>query len=557
MAAAASSPSRRRISNAAVSRIRAPLAPIGWPSATAPPFGVTIASSTPSMRVACTVTPANASLISTTSRSSVVAPIRFNAFSSASAGTVCSDANRSADIPYASIRATGVSPSRRTAPSLATTTAHAPSLICDALPAVTVPSSVNAGRSVASRSTVVSARMPSSRSTTSGSPLRCGTETRTTSSSNRPASHASAARACERAAQASCSARSTPNSRFIASVPSPIWRSSNAHHRPSWIIVSSMGLLPSRCPSRARGMTYGALVIDSMPPATASSSSPARIIWSAVAIAARPDGQTLFTVSAGTSIGMPAATAACRAVIWPCPACRTCPMIVYSTWSGATPARSSAPAITVAPSSTALRGARPPWNRPIGVRTPATRYETGMDRVYRRGPAHRASTRASETVRDRLLDDLEDVVANELVALQQGVDERGVDVAVLLEHGGHPIPLGRQDILDLLLGLGVGEHLADEVGLRQRSVRDRLIADQRPGHPERTHHLCREPRRVREVGARAGPRLAEAQFLGGEPAKRDRDTALDLRPRARQPLLLVAVGEQPGRAAPLNDRQHL
>ena len=69
---------------------------------------------------------------------------------------------------------------------------------------------------------------------------------------------------------------------------------------------------PSREPSRAFGQDEGAFVIDSMPPATAISSSPARIIWSAIAIADVPDRQTLFTVIAGISLGMPAAIAACR-----------------------------------------------------------------------------------------------------------------------------------------------------------------------------------------------------------------------------------------------------
>jgi hypothetical protein len=105
-------------------------------------------------------------------------------------------------------------------------------------------------------------------------------------------------------------------------------RSSKAHHRPSWIIESSIGVSPSREPSRAFGSTNGAFVIDSMPPAIATSISPARIIWSAIAIADIPDRHTLFTVIAGCSFGMPAAIAACRAVIWPWPACSTWPMIV-------------------------------------------------------------------------------------------------------------------------------------------------------------------------------------------------------------------------------------
>jgi hypothetical protein len=47
------------------------------------------------------------------------------------------------------------------------------------------------------------------------------------------------------------------------------------------------------------------LVIDSMPPATTISNSPARISWSASAIALSPDRQTLLIVIGGHVIGMP------------------------------------------------------------------------------------------------------------------------------------------------------------------------------------------------------------------------------------------------------------
>ena len=70
--------------------------------------------------------------------------------------------------------------------------------------------------------------------------------------------------------------------------------------------------------------------MDSIPPATTTSYSPSLISCDASAMASRPDRHTLFTVSAGTLMGMPAATAACRAVIWPAPACSTWPMITYS-----------------------------------------------------------------------------------------------------------------------------------------------------------------------------------------------------------------------------------
>ncbi len=55
-----------------------------------------------------------------------------------------------------------------------TTTAAAPSEICEALPAVTVPWAVNDGRGRERLSGVVSGRMPSSRSKLIGSPLRLG-----------------------------------------------------------------------------------------------------------------------------------------------------------------------------------------------------------------------------------------------------------------------------------------------------------------------------------------------------------------------------------------------
>src|SRR6266496_2319732 len=82
---------------------------------------------------------------------------------------------------------------------------------------------------------------------------------------------------------------------------------------------STISALPMRAPNRAFGTRYGALVIDSIPPATATSISPARISWSARATAVRLDRHTLLRVMAGVCGGMPAAMAAWRAVIWPAP----------------------------------------------------------------------------------------------------------------------------------------------------------------------------------------------------------------------------------------------
>ena len=133
-------------------------------------------------------------------------------------------------------------------------------------------------------------------------------------------------------------------------------------------MVTSPYLKPAREPiSRC-----GARVIDSMPPATTILNSPARISWSASAMASSPDRHTLLIVMAGTSIGMPAGTAACRAGICPTPACSTWPMITYSTSDPVRPARSMAPRMATPPSSAAETEARAPLKRPIGVRDPAT-----------------------------------------------------------------------------------------------------------------------------------------------------------------------------------------
>ena len=63
-------------------------------------------------------------------------------------------------------RARGFRPSSFAFSSLMISTAAAPSVICDELPAVITPSGLNAGFSVASFSTFESGRMPSSLATT-------------------------------------------------------------------------------------------------------------------------------------------------------------------------------------------------------------------------------------------------------------------------------------------------------------------------------------------------------------------------------------------------------
>ena len=86
IAASPSPPPERRSSWIIVVTIRPPEAPIGCPSATAPPLTLTISSSAPSIRVEFFATEENASLISTRDTSSIVLPAFASACSPARAG---------------------------------------------------------------------------------------------------------------------------------------------------------------------------------------------------------------------------------------------------------------------------------------------------------------------------------------------------------------------------------------------------------------------------------------------------------------------------------------
>src|SRR5689334_8488287 len=108
--------------------------------------------------------------------------------------------------------------------------------------------------------------------------------------------------------------------------------------------------------------------MDSMPPATPSSRSPARIAASSMPTARTPDAQTLLMVSEETSLGIPALICAWREGIWPWPAWSSWPITTWSTWSGLISARSRAAAIALPPRSVASSDFSPPPSFPTGVR---------------------------------------------------------------------------------------------------------------------------------------------------------------------------------------------
>ena len=87
----------------------------------------------------------------------------------------------------------------------------------------------------------------------------------------------------------------------------------------------------------------------SIPPTTTISLSPVFILCAPIMMAFIPEEQTLFTVVQGTSFGIPAASAACRAGACPKFACSTLPIMTSSTVEGFKPILSRAPRIAAAP----------------------------------------------------------------------------------------------------------------------------------------------------------------------------------------------------------------
>ena len=202
--------------------MRAPEAPIGWPSAIAPPFTFTRPMSKPRSRATAQDWAAKASFDSTRSMSSILHPALSSALRLAGIGPAPISAGSMPAVAQETMRPSGRTPRRAASSAVISTSAAAPSLMPDALPAVTVPSLAKAGRSFASASTVVPWRGYSSVSTTM-SPLRLGTVTAAISSARRPSFCASSALAWLAAANASCSLRPICHFSATFSAVFPMW----------------------------------------------------------------------------------------------------------------------------------------------------------------------------------------------------------------------------------------------------------------------------------------------------------------------------------------------
>src|SRR4029079_8445090 len=141
-------------------------APIGWPVAIAPPLTLTLSVSQPSSLLTAQACAANASLASIRSRSAAFQPAFCSAARDAGIGPVPMIAGSTPACAQDTMRANGVLPSLAASDAFISTTAAAPSLMPEALAAVTEPSLSNAGRSLEIDSSVTPAFGYSSVSTT-------------------------------------------------------------------------------------------------------------------------------------------------------------------------------------------------------------------------------------------------------------------------------------------------------------------------------------------------------------------------------------------------------
>ncbi len=112
--------------------------------------------------------------------------------------------------PWETSSARGSTPRASARSRVVTMHAAAPSEICEALPAVMLPSATKAARSRAREAASTSDRMPSSSVSWMGSPRRWGMLTGTISSASRPSFWALAARSWDWAEKASCGSRARP-----------------------------------------------------------------------------------------------------------------------------------------------------------------------------------------------------------------------------------------------------------------------------------------------------------------------------------------------------------
>ena len=215
----------------------------------------------------------------------------------------------------------------------------APSVIGDALPAVTVPSSVKLVFKLLKASMLVSGRTFSSWSI-----FRSSSMMTRTSSSNLPSFQALVAFWWEARLNSSWSRLETWSRLATFSAVMPIGFLLKASIKPSFIIRS-----------------FGRLVMDSLPPTATRPRSPIAIWAWARRTAFKLEPQTSLMLVATESWRIPAFKATCRAMFWPRPADKTLPIKRASRAVASRSASCRAPSKAISPNSMAEKSASCLW----------------------------------------------------------------------------------------------------------------------------------------------------------------------------------------------------
>src|SRR5215211_2528513 len=259
------------------------------------------------------------------------------------------------------------------------------------------------------------------------------------------------------------------------SAVTPMWQSSKGSVRAPTIMSEAL-VSPMRAPQRIAGTPYRPRLIDSAPPARATSTSPSITSRAADTIACRPDPQSRLRVKAGVSTGRPPFTEATRdrymsrVSVWITLPNTTCP-----TSAGSTPERRTASRTTAAPRSAGGMSLRLPPYFPTAVRTPET----------------------TTTSRPAAISQLPCLDPSHVQSAVDAVDLPGdvprVGVGQELDHPGDLLRLAEAAHRDLgdhpaqgLLGHG-RDHLSGDEARRHRVHRDpltRRLQGQAVGQPE-------------------------------------------------------------------------
>mmetsp|Transcript_2204 Transcript_2204/g.5966 ORF Transcript_2204/g.5966 Transcript_2204/m.5966 type:complete len:230 (+) Transcript_2204:2367-3056(+) len=159
-------PPRRSSSLIMDTERRAPLMPSGCPIAMAPPFTFTMSRLSLSLSMQYSACDPKASLISKRSISSTPRPAFSNTAGMATAGPIPITLGSTPATAKARNVARGFNPRRLASARVISMTMAAPSLSCDAFPAVVLPFESKTGFNLASDANVTPTRTPSSRSMT-------------------------------------------------------------------------------------------------------------------------------------------------------------------------------------------------------------------------------------------------------------------------------------------------------------------------------------------------------------------------------------------------------